>query len=298
MLDYRLETFLTLCQEKNYSKTAKRLSITQPAVTQHIQFLERMYNVKLIEQKNKKVVLTKQGVLLERLARGLYASDRRIYEVLENSKKQEHAMHFGATMTIAEFIMPEIMKRLIQEYPECRCRMLVNNTDTLLEFLKEGKLDFIFIEGNFPKEQYEYRLFSKEEYIAVSGRPMTANSIDQLLDHVLICREEGSGTRTILENLLKNQNLMIDNFQNVIEIGNLKVIKEIVKAGLGISFCYKSSIIEEINNGELCEIPLMNHIVREYNFVYLKNGLFDSHYLEFYEYAKKIYEEVTQQNEV
>ncbi len=65
MLDFRIETFLNLCVTMNYTKTARELCITQPAVTQHIHYLEKYYGCRLFEYKNKTLKLTHQGEILK-----------------------------------------------------------------------------------------------------------------------------------------------------------------------------------------------------------------------------------------
>ncbi len=80
MLDSRIYTFLEVCRTLNYTRASVNLHITQPAVTQHIRYLEELYQVPLVEMRGKKVCLTEQGKLLERLAASMCADELHIQE--------------------------------------------------------------------------------------------------------------------------------------------------------------------------------------------------------------------------
>jgi DNA-binding transcriptional LysR family regulator len=103
MLDHRLQTFLTLCETCNYTKTAEKLNMTQPAVSQHIQYLENYYQVALIAEKGKNFSLTEEGKALEQYIRTLKANSERILPLLQRIKNQVKQLNFGATLTIGEY---------------------------------------------------------------------------------------------------------------------------------------------------------------------------------------------------
>ena len=66
MLDFRTNTFLTVCETMNFTEAAKRLNITQPAVSQHIRFLENEYNTQLFLYHNKQLYITQTGKVLKK----------------------------------------------------------------------------------------------------------------------------------------------------------------------------------------------------------------------------------------
>lgn len=125
MLDFRYETFLVLYKIKNYTKTADFLHVTQPAVTQHIHFLEEYYGVKLFCYEGKKLVLTKEGEKLQAFAMTVKADVNHMREVFF-SEDEQHTLNFGATLTIGEYIMPSILGKLMDMYPNIHINMLVN----------------------------------------------------------------------------------------------------------------------------------------------------------------------------
>jgi DNA-binding transcriptional LysR family regulator len=275
MLDNRLHTFLTLCETCNYTKTAQKLNMTQPAVSQHIQFLENYYQVVLILRKGKNFSLTEEGESLQQYVRTLKANSERILPLLHRIKNHVRPLNFGATLTIGEYTIPPILYQIFKEDLES-ISMFVENTHVLQKMLWKGKIDFALLEGHFDKNQFEYKLISNETFIGVCSPENKVasklNDLEELLEQNLILREPGSGTRDILEQALYNQNLSIKDFKRKIEIGNMNAIKELCHQNIGITFMYREAVKKEISQGYLKEIPIRNfNISHPFNFVYLKN---------------------------
>lgn len=276
MLDNRLQTFLTLCETCNYTKTAQKLNMTQPAVSQHIQYLESYYQVVLISGKGKNFSLTDEGSALQKYARTLKANSERISPLLQRIKNHAKPLNFGATLTIGEYTVPPILNQIFKEDPDTHISMVVENTKILQEMLWDGKIDFALLEGHFEQNQFESKLISNETFIGVCSPEnkiaSKANDLEQLLDQNLILRESGSGTRDILEQALYNHNLSIEDFRRKIEIGNMNAIKELCHENTGITFMYREAVKKEIAQGYLAEIPIRNFgVTHPFNFVYLKN---------------------------
>lgn len=292
MLDFRLETFLTLCETGSYTETAKLLHITQPAVSQHIKYLEKKYNCKLFTYSYKKLSLTSKGKLLKDYSTSFRASSNKVATLLQKTEHEIPTLNFGATLSIGEYVMPKILCDYLIQYPNINLRMYVDNTTSLLLKLDRGEIDFALIEGNFKKSDYEHHLISREKFIAVCSplSPLSKGkySLNEITNSRLITREEGSGTRSVLESGLYEHSLSINDFNSLVEISNFRVIKSLVANNIGITFAYNQVVDEDILNKTLCEINIPTfHITREFNFVYLKDSLFKNYYLEFYNYFKK-----------
>ncbi len=294
MLDFRIETFLTLCKEKNYTKTAGKLCITQPAVSQHIRYLEQNYGCRLFHYEGKNLTLTSQGEQLKKYALLSKTDWNRLEDILKKDKA-ERRINFGATLTIGEYVMPGILAGLIEQSSNTSLSMLVDNTETLLQKLQQGYIDFAFIEGQLDKNEYTTRLFSPARFIPVcSAQHEFADSrvsFDEIFSQRLIVREVGSGTRGVLEQVLLEHNQNIRNFSHIIEIGNLNVIKSLVEKGMGITFLYENAVENEISAGKLQKIRLSEfEAVREFNFVCMKGSHFMKENLEFFERCRALYE--------
>ena len=269
MLDYRMDTFLTLCEQMNYRKTADLLHISQPAVTQQIHHLETRYGQKLFEYENRRLVKTEAAVILERYARAAKLQEQDLLQKLENSPIR--TLRVGATKTIGDYYLKAHIRRYLQS-PDHALTLIVDNTKHLLRLLEENELDFAVVEGFFDKTRFDSFLLHREPFVGIcrrdhpfAGREVT---IEELLEETIIHREDGSGTRAILEQELLGYNESLQRFQRHICISSFNIILDLVKQGLGVSFVY--SILAD-SDPELAKFSMRGkHVVREFNVVYLK----------------------------
>lgn len=287
MLDFRMETFLSVCNTLNYTQSARELNLTQPAVSQHIHFLEKEYGVKLFELNGKKNTLTKAGIALRSAALTMKHDEIHLKEILQNLSGKSRSYHFGATLTVAEYMLPDSLRNILTLHPKSQITMSVNNTTTLLQQIDAGLLDFAIIEGNYSHEEYDSFLYRKEEYVACASASFVKKdkvyTLRELLCNRLITREPGSGTRDILEACLINQGYNISDFAELMEIGNINVIKELVKDNFGITFLYRAAIKKEESEKTLRVIPLSDFtLYHDIFFVFRKGSLFSDEYKDIY----------------
>lgn len=267
MLDFRIATFLTLYNEMNYRKTSKILNMTQPGVTQHIQYLENYYGIKLFEYNGRTLSKTKNAEIFKRHINSMMAEEHAMRQ--EFSAKEGLFLNIGATKTIGEFVLiPELRRFLSNDSHSIN--LIIDNTETLLHMLEDSRLDFVAVEGIFDKMKYKYKLFKKENFIGVCARnhrfagkkvPLT-----EIFKETLIIREQGSGTRRILEQAITDRGFTLTHFQRVISINNFSVIIDMVAYGSAITFAYEPIAIHQ-NSLATFEVEDMR-IIGEFNFVY------------------------------
>jgi DNA-binding transcriptional LysR family regulator len=268
VIDYRIQTFLQLCETMNYRVTAELLNMTQPAVTQHIHYLENEFGCKLFEYNGRTLKKTEKARILERYARAMQYQQQELLQVLHGQPALE--LHIGATKTIGEFVIEPFVKRYLDG--SGTLSLFVDNTEVLLQMLDTNQVDFALIEGFFDKRYYDYKLFRKEPFVGICSRshPFAGRSvgIEELFGETLILREKGSGTRAIFEQTLHDYSYSADQFRKVACISNFRMIQELVADGAGISFVYEAVAKSTTRLTTFClrDIP----IVREFNYVYLK----------------------------
>ena len=292
MLDFRIYTFLEVCKYMNFTKAAEALHITQPAVSQHIRYIEEYYQTRLFTFQGKKPVLTETGEYLLHAFTTLSHDQVYLKEQLLSMQKKKPALIFGATLTIGEYVMPRFLIEYQTRHPDTVLTMITANTHELLDRISDGEIDFAIVEGYFDKTQYDYLTFSSEPYIAVAGTPLFEDcrprSLSELLDQKLIVREPGSGTREILEKHLEARNLSIHDFSGVSEIGNIPALKAVVSAGIGITFLYRFAAEEELKNGILFAVTPANFsITHDFTLIWQKGSMFASRYRTIFEEWKK-----------
>ena len=283
MQDFRMETFLAVCRVMNYTRAAEQLHLTQPAVTQQIHFLEREYGVPLFRCQGRQVQLTEAGALLRRAALTMQDDERHLRDRMRRAGSARASYRFGATLTVAEFLLPGNLARLLAARPDSRVEMQVGNTRELLEKLDTGTLDFAIVEGDFSRTEYDSLPFRTEAYTAAAAPALAARlqgrALAALQSETLIVRERGSGTREILETCLAGRGLELDGFANAVELGSIGAIKELTKAGLGVTFLYRAAIRREEAEGSLCPVALADFALsHEILFIFRKNSIFRSDY--------------------
>lgn len=270
MLDHRIHTFLTLCQEMNYRKTAERLMMTQPAVTQHIHGLEDVYSCTLFQYQGKTLSKTSQAEALELHARSVVFNETAFRQTI--STREMVSLSVGATKTIGDFVVNDMVMDWLQN-PNINLQFTVDNTKHLFRKLQTFQLDFLMIEGYFDKNSYDYRLIREEKLVGICGlnHPFAGKSVplEKIFSHHILLREVGSGTRNVLENFLEGENYTTQQFAKISTISSFALIQEAVAKNIAISFVYQA--IPE-KNKNLATFTIQNHrISHELNYVYLKN---------------------------
>ena len=240
MLDYRIDTFLTLYEQMNYRKTAELLNMTQPGVTQHIHYLENFYGVRLFVYNGRQLTRTAYAEQLKRHFDSVRAQER----ALKAGFVQRDQVHIrvGATKTIGEFvIVPDIRRFLSRQ--DHSLELTVDNTENLLAMLSRGELDFAVIEGVFDKERYPHHLYKKECFVGICGKdhPFAHRvvTLEELLRQDLVIREKGSGTRQLLQQAIADRGYSLDSFSRCSSVSNFSVICSLVANNGAVTFAYE-----------------------------------------------------------
>ena len=300
MLDFRMETFLEVCKDMNFTKTARRLNLTQPAVSQHIHWLEEAYGARLFSYQGKKMSLTPAGEMLKNSAATMSHDILLLREKMQESTRKKRELKIGLTLTIAEFEAAKSMARYLNDNETYSMLLSVGNTRELLKELEEGKIDFALVEGNFPRDIYHHQLYATEPYIAVCAAddPLSRgrHTIDELLGRRLVTREAGSGTRNILERYLEMKSLEVTDFSALVEAGSIGLIKQLVEYGCGITFLYRMAVKRELEEGRLCEIKMDDmNITHDFTFIWREGSIFHEDYQKIYQMLKKSREKSTEE---
>jgi DNA-binding transcriptional LysR family regulator len=282
MLDARLTTFITVANIKSFTKAAEILNITQPAVSQHVKYLEEYYKASLIKKQGKNLDLTEEGQILYKYAKELEMTHRNLENELRNKNSICKSYNVGATMTIGGYVLPYILAEYKKAYKNIDILLQVNNTEEIIDKLLKRKLDLALVEGNFDRNKFNFiKLKDDEMVLAVSPRHSFAKrkevSIEEVLRSEIILREKGSGTREIFEEKLKSLGFDINKFNPYMELGSISAIKSLVEENLGCTIISRETIKREVKQGSIKIVPVEGiEIYREFNFIYLKDSCLDT----------------------
>jgi LysR family transcriptional regulator, transcriptional activator of the cysJI operon len=254
-MDQQLHVFVTVVEMENFSRAAEELHMTQPAVSQYIQSLERTMGTKLLERSNKFVRLNKAGEIVYHHAKeilGLYTKMHYLIDDLTN--KTSGPLSIGASYTFGEYVLPHVIAKMHKKYPLIIPTITIGNTKEIANLVLGHQIDVGIIEGEFNDKHLVIEPFSEDSmYLVASPKHRLAQkngeiSILELEEETWIVRENGSGTREVTEKMFRLFGVIP---KNRLEFGSTQLIKESVKAGLGISMLSYWAIRKECSMGAL-----------------------------------------------
>lgn len=233
-----LRIFEAVASAGSFSKGADALDLTQSAVSQQMRSLEQEVGHKLFDTHSRPIQLTDAGRELLRHARVILTQVSVAMDAIASMEGQyKGQLHIGAVVP-SNYFVPKIVAAFLQEFPEVRIKLTVDNRDALLTMLAEHRLDYVF--GGYPpaEAEVEAETFARHPHclVAHSSHPLLDRKDlkwDDLQKEPFILREPGSATRRFFEHLLQTQRLQVNiNF----ELHGNEAVKHAVIAGLGISF--------------------------------------------------------------
>lgn len=297
MLNYKFSTFLELCETRNYTKTAENLHMTQPAVTQHIKYLETYYETRLFYYDEKKRMhLTDHGKILRAYAQRVMADSEILKRQLAVPPEKPEEYKIGSLTGTGETLVPKIMAKYLEKYPNKKTSIYLGEADHLLLQLKNGRIHSCIVDTYcHPREFESYELFESETICICSPKhPLAGKTVDfkELNQYRLIFREERSNSVQNLSNIFHRYNQDIQNFSSYIEVGSVKTIHNLVKENVGISFVYRFAVQKNLNEGSLCEIYVRNYFTNtHFNFVWMKDSFFEQKNREFLQICQEYLKE-------
>jgi len=277
MADFRLEVFYTVAKRLSFTKAAEELYITQPAVTKHIRELEEQYNNKLFDRNGNKIQLTTAGAILLSHAEELLT----IYRAIEfdmNALLQKHKglLHLGASTTISQYLIAPILAGFKKKFEEIELKLITGNTAQIEKALIDKEIELGIVEGRSKNKEISYSDFLKDEIVLVCNKNHSlakASEINpsSLKNYRFIIREQGSGTRQVIDHALKDVGLSISDLPVEIQLGNTESIKSYLMHSNALAFLSIHSINKELLSGELRVVDIKGlNITRNFYFTHLQ----------------------------
>lgn len=254
---HQLHIFYTVAEKGSFSHAAQALHMTQPAVTMQVQSLEEYFGTKLFLRSTKKIELTEAGrTLLPYAKRSIDLMKETDISMSKFTHMLEGRLHLGASLTVGEYILPRLLGPFSQEYPNISVSMKVINTKQILEEMLNHQLTFGLVEAevHHPDVHTEALLSDELKLIVPSGHPLAELelvSVEEMLKYPFVLREQGSGTRRVMEEELTRLGYDVSALKIVMELGSTGAVKSAVEAGLGISILSQSSVKHESALGVL-----------------------------------------------
>ncbi|MFO0994592.1 MAG: LysR substrate-binding domain-containing protein [Hyphomicrobiales bacterium] len=262
MTHAQLKAFHAVAQSGGFSKAAERLSLTQPAVSDHIAKLEQSCGTQIFVRTRREAALTEFGRRLFALTERLFETEGQIDELISRARKLEEGnLAIGADAAV--HILP-LVSAFRERYPGVAVKLIGGNSAMLLERLDRFEIDFAVASIQPTEARYEMLLLRENRLVALVSKqaPLRLKSLDMatLAAHPIVLREEGSMTRTLLLEEMGRRRLALSN---VTEIDSREAVSEAVAQGLGIGVVSESEVVPD---SRLRQIPISdwNVLMREW----------------------------------
>lgn len=272
-MDFRLKVFISVAHQGSFTKAARELYISQPAVSKHIQELEGEYKVRLFDRSTQRIALTSQGEVFLKHAETITKSYRALQlEMNLMTGNFSGVLRLGASTTIAQYVLPEIIAKFISAYPDVRLEMISGNSEQIERALVDHHIDLGMVEGDSRQKGLKYWHFMRDELVVVGSTQLNIAediSVDDLVKLPMVLREVGSGTLEVFERAIARSGLKISDLNVLIHLGSTQSIKSFL-VNYTTSYAVVSivALSAELTSGELKIVDVNGlDLTRNFSFV-------------------------------
>ena len=271
----QIRAFHKVASTGSFTRAARELLVTQPAVSQEIKALESSLGIKLFDRSGKNVRMTTEGEVLLSYALRLFAIHEEMESLFGRSKNLQHGqIKLGSTALMGTYFLPKIIGRFNRRYPGIEIDLQMGNSDQVMHLVLEGLVDLGFSGMTTNHARLESILIHQEKMIMVASprHPLSARkiSLDDISETPFIWREKGTQTRKLIEKWFLGQ-LRGHYPRKSIELQNMEAAKRMVEEGYGITVFPEAAVRREISAGWLKHLQVEElNVLNSYYLVFLK----------------------------
>ncbi len=267
-----LEVFYNLSINTHVSAVAREMNLSQSAVSLSIKSLENKVGRPLFDRIGKRLILNENGRLFKDQTYGHFLALKDANSIFRGDGVGG-LLRIASSKTIGGFIIPKIIFDFLIKYPNVSFKKDITNSLNIIHMVANGDIDMGFVETEFDRDEIIKETFAKDRLIVVSSDKSLSNGevfIDTLFDKKWIIREEGSGTKDIFLQGLKNIKKKLPIFMESNEFDEIKTL--LLNSRDTLSCLSEYVVKDEIKRGELFEVKLRNlNFKRNLYVIYHKN---------------------------
>ena len=290
----QIKTFITIVEWGSFSEAANQLYLSQPTVSLHIKQLENELGIELIGRTTKSHELTPHGEKFYEYAKSIMQMAYNIENTF--SQKNNHKFTIGASSIAASYILPQLISAFSRKYPDNEITLFQSDTIKVINDIALGSLNLGIVGSQSMNNNLKFeRIFQDKLVIATAyndhflALQASNPSIQELLRHPFISREDGSGTLKESAMLLREMKIDPLKLDKVLEVNNNEAIKQFIKLGTGISIISELAVINEVKNKEILTFPIDHKLSnRDFYLVHRKNSHLTDASRHFVEFVRKI----------
>ena len=257
-----LAIFLVACETKNFSQAGRQLHLSQPAISQTINNLEKHFGTKLFLRQGRSVDLTEIGQALRPMVMELVSAARRMEETVSSLQGEVVGeFEIGCSTASGKYLLPNLIARYRRMYPLVRINVLVTSRDSVIKKLVSGEVAMGVSSRRIDHRDLDYKDFFLDEVILIAPadhRWARYRRVypDDLLDEPMILREESSGTIEVLKTGLLEHDISFDMLNVTMGLGNAEAIEMAVEEGIGVAFISRLAAARGIELGRIVEVEV------------------------------------------
>ena len=284
----QMEIFLNVVSSGHLTNVAKEMKLSQSAVSMSIRELENILGRPVFDRINKKLVLNEVGRAFHKEVQPIFKKFSDIEREFKNSENKG-VIRVGASTTIVDYLMPSIICAYMSSYPEVKITLKEGNTQEIAKLIQEGSIDIGFVEGFVSGSDIIKEKIGVDELLVVTESEEIANkkvSIEDLAERRWILREEGSGTREVFLDYIKEK---VDDLNIFLELGHTESIKSILKKRDCLTCLSKISVDKELQAKTLFQVDVKDFACkRDFLMIHHKDKYHSSLFEKFVFFSKKL----------
>ncbi|QZE12754.1 LysR family transcriptional regulator [Halosquirtibacter laminarini] len=259
-MDFRSLVFLSVARNLNFTKAAEELHISQPAVTKHIKLLEESLETTLFQRKGNRIALTDEGFLVQKHYLEMNEiEDTLTYELQQRNDQTKGVLRIGGSSTIAQYVIPQIIAKFHQRFPNVKISLVSSNSFHILEMLNNNLIDIAFVENHSTRSDLNYKYWMDDELVIITGMKtklgMEEITLEKIKYYPLIVREIGSGTLEVIEQIFKKHDTQMEDLNIRMHLGSTEAMKYYLREFEGIGIVSNQAIKNELKWKELKVLP-------------------------------------------
>ena len=274
MVTSKLYSLLKVAQLKSYTEAARQLSLSQPAVSQHIHQLEQELGIKIFERVNNELIMTPEGEIAVHYADRMNILFENMKTAIKSEREGVSSLSVGITHTAESNPIAEVLAKYTAVHKGVHIKMITDTISNLYEKLRTFEIDLAIVEGRGIDSSMRYTLLDTDCLMLVTcvEHPLAKKgfvTVDELKRENLILRLATSNTRNLFVSHLQSNNMDIADFNVILEVDNIATIKDLVRRNFGVSVLPQSACLDELKKGKIAALPIENFsMMREINIVY------------------------------
>jgi len=291
----QMEIFLNVVREGHLTNVAKGMGLSQSAISMSIKELENILGNPLFDRINKKLILNEMGRSFDKEIAPIIKKLNDIEYEFKNTVNKG-MVRVGASTTIVDYLMPPIICSYMNNYPDVKIGLKEGNTKHIVDLLKRGKIDVGFIEGRVHDPEIIKEVIGIDELVVVTTDTdlNTECFIDTLQERNWVLREQGSGTRDVFLDYIKDK---VDHINIFLELGHTESIKSLLINHKCLTCISKIAVKNEIKDNKLIRVPLKNfECKREFLMIYHKDKYHSDLFEKFIYFTKTMIRKMLEEN--